>query len=86
MRAGFTDRGEDVLACSEFVNADLAIYANVNYVSQGGGFKSCASTFLFHCLLLLQQHQPRRRRRRGRASALPLPPHPLATDASHRAP
>lgn len=31
------------MVCSQFIGADLAIYANVNYVSMDGGYKSYAT-------------------------------------------
>eukprot|EP00899_Mesostigma_viride_P020638 jgi/Mesvir1/28576/Mv00991-RA.1 len=40
---GYTRHGEDVKVCSAMANADLMIYANVNYVSMDGGYKSYAT-------------------------------------------
>ena len=40
---GKTRHDEDVMVCREFVEADLAIYANCNYVAMDGGYKSYAT-------------------------------------------
>jgi len=52
---GRTRHGEDVLACRRFVEADLAVYVNVNYVSMDGGYKSYA-TGLVHYRSLRYNH------------------------------
>ena len=52
---GQTRHGEDVLACRRFVEADLAVYVNVNYVSMDGGYKSYA-TGLVHYQSLRYNH------------------------------
>jgi len=52
---GPTRHGEDVLACRRFVEADLAVYVNVNYVSMDGGYKSYA-TGLVHYRSLRYNH------------------------------
>lgn len=40
---GTTEAGEKVMVCKDFAEADLMIYANVNYVSMDGGYKSYAT-------------------------------------------
>lgn len=55
---GFTEAGEDVLVCREFVEADLAIYANCNYVSMDGGYKSYATGEVAGMQPLADQQQP----------------------------
>jgi nickel-dependent lactate racemase len=40
---GTTEAGERVLVCKDFAEADLLLYANVNYVSMDGGYKSYAT-------------------------------------------
>eukprot|EP01025_Chloroclados_australasicus_P022459 TRINITY_DN23133_c0_g2_i1.p1 TRINITY_DN23133_c0_g2~~TRINITY_DN23133_c0_g2_i1.p1 ORF type:complete len:582 (-),score=54.49 TRINITY_DN23133_c0_g2_i1:240-1985(-) len=40
---GTTRHGEEVRVCNEFADADLAVYANVNYVAMDGGYKSYAT-------------------------------------------
>lgn len=52
---GVTRHGEDVMVCKEFVEADLCIYANVNYVSMDGGYKSYA-TGMVHYNTLKNNH------------------------------
>lgn len=52
---GKTRHGEDVLVCREFATADLAIYANCNYVSMDGGYKSY-STGMVHYKSLKHNH------------------------------
>jgi hypothetical protein len=34
---------EDVFVCKDFIEADLCLYANCNYVSMDGGYKSYAT-------------------------------------------
>ena len=52
---GRTRHGEEVLACRKFVEADLAVYVNVNYVSMDGGYKSYA-TGMVHYRSLKYNH------------------------------
>eukprot|EP00850_Spirogloea_muscicola_P010013 SM000057S18443 [mRNA] locus=s57:616797:622218:- [translate_table: standard] len=52
---GYTRHGEEVKVCSAFAEADLLIYANVNYVSMDGGYKSYA-TGLVHYKSLQHNH------------------------------
>lgn len=40
---GDTEEGEKVMVCKDFAEADLMIYANVNYVAMDGGYKSYAT-------------------------------------------
>eukprot|EP00897_Mesotaenium_endlicherianum_P008575 jgi/Mesen1/7746/ME000407S06961 len=40
---GYTRHGEDVEICEAYANADMVIYANINYVSMDGGYKSYAT-------------------------------------------
>ena len=56
---GFTEAGEKVLVCKDFAEADLMIYANVNYVSMDGGYKSYA-TGLVHYQTLRWGYYARR--------------------------
>lgn len=52
---GKTGSGERVVVCKDFAEADMMIYANVNYVSMDGGYKSYA-TGLVHYQTLRYNH------------------------------
>lgn len=52
---GYTRHGEDVEICKSFAEADLVIYANVNYVAMDGGYKSYA-TGMVHYNSLRHNH------------------------------
>lgn len=52
---GVTSEGEKVRVANEFAEADLMVYANVNYVAMDGGYKSYA-TGLVHYETLAYNH------------------------------
>ena len=52
---GKTGSGERVVVCKDFAEADMMIYANVNYVSMDGGYKSYA-TGLVHYQTIRYNH------------------------------
>ena len=52
---GVTSEGEKVRVANEFAEADLMVYANVNYVAMDGGYKSYA-TGLVHYDTLAYNH------------------------------
>ena len=52
---GKTGSGERVVVCKDFAEADMMIYANVNYVSMDGGYKSYA-TGLVHFQTIRYNH------------------------------
>ena len=45
---GVTSEGEKVRVANEFAEADLMVYANVNYVAMDGGYKSYATGFVHY--------------------------------------
>ena len=54
---GKTGSGERVVVCKDFAEADMMIYANVNYVSMDGGYKSYATGLVHYQTICTQPRQ-----------------------------
>eukprot|EP00898_Chlorokybus_atmophyticus_P001013 jgi/Chlat1/1912/Chrsp149S08697 len=52
---GTTRHGEPVKICKTVAEASLLVYANVNYVSMDGGYKSYATGLVFHIETVLDE-------------------------------